>query len=97
MLALFEETVREATVDIQHAVDAESDPLTRLRAFTIRLHEWCDPGESPRKRGTHNRRAISEFSMHLATNHSERVRAALAPQTRLLCELVRSRAAAAGA
>ena len=96
MLALFEESVREANDDIQLAVDAESDPLARLRAFTIRLHEWCDPGEAPRKRGAHNRRAISEFSMHLAVKHSERVRAALAPQWHLLLELFET-AAQAGA
>jgi AcrR family transcriptional regulator len=88
VLALFEESVREAGEDIRRAVDAESDPLARLRAFAIRLHEWCDPGEAPRKRGTHNRRAISEFSMHLVANSSERVRAALAPLSRLLVELL---------
>ena len=47
VLALFEETVREADDDIRAAVDAESDPLDRLRAFTIRLHEWCDPARRP--------------------------------------------------
>src|SRR5450631_3583230 len=71
VLALFEETVREADLDIQQAVDTESDALERLHVFTIRLHDWCDPGEAPRKRGAHNRRAISEFSMHLAVNYSE--------------------------
>ncbi len=96
VLALFEETVREAGEDIRQAVDAESDPLGRLRVFAIRLHEWCDPVDAPRKRGAHNRRAISEFSMHLAVNHSERVRAALAPLSRLLLELVDA-AAEAGA
>ena len=79
LLALFEESLREAGDDIQQAVDTETDPLPRLRAYTIRLHEWCDPGEAPRKRGSHNRRAISEFSMHLAVNNSPRIRAALAP------------------
>ena len=88
VLALFEESIREADDDILAAVERESDPLERLKAFSIRLHEWCDPIEEPRKRGTHNRRAISEFSMHLAVNHSERVRNALAPQTRLLRSLV---------
>jgi AcrR family transcriptional regulator len=88
ILALFEETVREAGDDIRRAVDTESDPLGRLRVFAISLHEWCDPGEAPRKRGTHHRRAISEFSMRLAVNHSERVRAALAPLSRMLRELI---------
>jgi AcrR family transcriptional regulator len=96
VLALFEETVREAVDDIRTAVDAETDPLARLRAFAMTLHEWCDPGESPRKRGSHSRRPISEFSMHLAANHADRVRAALTPQTRLLHDLVAA-AADAGA
>lgn len=88
VLALFEETVREALTDIRAAVDAETDPLARLRAFAVTLHDWCDPSESPRKRGSHSRRAISEFSMHLAASRADRVRAALRPQTRLLHDLV---------
>ncbi len=96
VLALFEETVREAGDDIRKAVAAHTDPLERLRAFTICLHQWCDPGEEPRKRGSHHRRAISEFSMHLAANHAARVRAALAPTSHLLRELIDD-AAAAGA
>ncbi len=96
VLALFEETVREAGDDIREAIAAESDPLARLRVFTMRLHEWCDPGEEPRMRGTHRRRPISEFAMHLAANHADRVRAALGPLSRLLRELVDT-AAAAGA
>jgi AcrR family transcriptional regulator len=88
VLALFEETVREADEDIRRTVEAESDPLARLRAFAITLHQWCDPGEAPRIRGSHHRRAISEFSMHLSVKHSARVRAALAPSSRLLRELI---------
>jgi AcrR family transcriptional regulator len=87
VFALFEESVREASDDIQKTVDAASDPLERLRVFTISLHEWCDPGDEPRKRGSHNRRPIMEFSNHLAVNYSDRVRAALAPISRLLNEL----------
>jgi AcrR family transcriptional regulator len=88
VLALLEETAREASEDIRRTVDEETDPLGRLRACAIRLHEWCDPAEQPRKRGIHNRRAISELSMRLASDHSERVRAALTPLSRLLFELV---------
>jgi AcrR family transcriptional regulator len=88
VLALFEESIREAGEDINNVVDAQTDPLERLRAYTIRLHEWCDPSETPRKRGTHNRRAISEFSMLLAANNSERIRAAIAPLSHLLIELL---------
>src|SRR6185436_2379234 len=88
LLALFEETVREAYDDICAAVDAEGEPVPRLRAFAVRLHEWCDPGVRPRKRGRHNRRPIADFSIHLAVSHADRVQAALAPQSRLLHELI---------
>ena len=88
VVALFEETIREASHDIRGAVDHEDEPLARLRAFVVTLHEWCDPGESPRKRGSHTRRPISELSMQLAANHAERFRAALAPVTLMLRELV---------
>jgi AcrR family transcriptional regulator len=91
LLALFEETVNEAGRDIRSAVDAESEPLARLRAFALTLYEWCDPRQSHA-----TRRALSEFSTVLAPNHAERVRSALRPQTRLLRELV-GEASAAGA
>jgi AcrR family transcriptional regulator len=94
LLALFEETVREANEDLQRVVDAESEPFERLRVFTIRLHEWCDPSETPRKRGAHNRRPIMEFSVQLAVNHSERVKTAMAPISRMMLELVHAAKAA---
>jgi AcrR family transcriptional regulator len=88
LLALFEETVREATDDLTGVVESESDPFERLRVFTIRLHEWCDPTDTPRKRGTHNRRPIMEFSVHLVANHPDRVKAAMAPIARMMLELI---------
>jgi AcrR family transcriptional regulator len=87
-LALFEETIREATDDLRAVVEPETDPLERLRVFTIRLHEWCDPSEKPRKRSAHNRRPIMEFSVQLTVDHSERVKAAMAPISRTMIELV---------
>jgi AcrR family transcriptional regulator len=88
LLALFEETVRESLVDIKKFVDTEADPIARLRAFTIRLHEWCEPAGTPRKRGAHNRRPISEFSLHLVMSHPERVRASMTSISRLLVQLL---------
>ena len=96
LLALFEETIREANEDLERVVDGETEPFDRLRVFTIRLHEWCDPSETPRKRGAHNRRPIMEFSVQLAVNHSERVKAAMAPISKVMLELVHA-AKAAGA
>jgi AcrR family transcriptional regulator len=88
LLALFEESIRESVEDLRAVVEAEGEPLTRLRAFIIRLHEWCDPGDGPRKRGAHNRRPIAEFSVQLAGNHPERVRNAYSPISQVLYELV---------
>jgi len=88
VLALFEETVREASEDIAAAVARADDPMARLHEFVVTLHEWCDPGEAPHKRGTHTRRPISELSMQLAAHHAERIRAALAPDAHRLRELI---------
>ncbi len=88
LLALFEETMRESIDDLHLVTETETEPLARLRAFAIRLHEWCDPTDPPRRRGTHNRRPISEFSVQLAGNHPDRVKAALAPVSELLVELL---------
>ena len=88
LLALFEETVREAIDDLHAVVEPESAPIARLRTFVICLHEWCDPADTPHKRGTHNRRPISEFSVQLAGNYPDRVKAALAPISQQLVELL---------
>ena len=88
LFALFEESIRESIDDLREVIDSEREPLTRLRAFIIRLHEWCDPSDGMRRRGAHNRRPISEFSVQLAGNHPERVRTAYAPISRMLSELV---------
>src|SRR4029079_14374080 len=53
----------------------------------VRLHEWCDPMET-RKRGTHNRRPIAEFSVQLSVTHPDRIRAAMASQAQLLRDLI---------
>jgi AcrR family transcriptional regulator len=96
LFALFEESVREAVEDLRGAVESESEPLERLRAFTIRLHEWCQPLGSRRKRGAHNRVPISEFSLQLALKDPERLAAVIAPISKMLLELLDG-AATAGA
>jgi AcrR family transcriptional regulator len=96
MFALLEESIREALEDLRAAVASESEPLARLRAFTVRLHEWCEPLDTRRKRGAHNRVPISEFSMQLAVRDPERLAAVMAPVSRMLIGLLDD-AAAAGA
>jgi AcrR family transcriptional regulator len=96
LFALLEESIRECMEDLRAVVDAESEPLERLRVFVIRLHEWCEPLGARRKRGAHNRVPMSEFSMQLALKDPESVGAATAPIARLLIELLDA-AVAAGA
>jgi AcrR family transcriptional regulator len=96
LFALLEESVAEALSDLRGAVDSESEPLARLRAFTICLHEWCEPIAAKRKRGTHNRIPLTEFSMQLALRNPERLATVMAPVSRMLIELLEA-AVAAGA
>ena len=95
LFALLEESIRESLQDLSAAVESESKPLERLRAFTICLHEWCQP-LGTRKRGSHNRIPISEFSLQLALKHPERLTAAMMPLSKMLIELIKA-ASAAGA
>ena len=96
LLALFDETIQEAAEDLRRAVDSESKPIERLRAFTVRLYEWCDPEEKPRRRGSHNRLPIMDFMLQLAPSHPDRVKAAMVPISSMLLELL-DEAVAAGA
>jgi AcrR family transcriptional regulator len=96
LLALFEDAVLESAEELRSVIDQESDPLDRLHACVICLHDWCDPADTPRKRGKHNRRPISEFTVQLVVEHPERVKTALDPISRMLLELVED-AAEAGA
>ena len=94
LFALLEETIRESLEDLRAVVEAESGPLERLRAFTICLHEWCDPLGTRRKRGAHNRVPISEFSLQLALKDPERLAGVMAPIARMLVELLDAAVAA---
>jgi AcrR family transcriptional regulator len=94
LFGLLEENIRESIEDLQEAVESEAKPLERLRAFTIRLHEWCEPLGTQRKRGAHNRLPISEFSLQLALKDPERLAAVIAPISRMLIDLLDAAVAA---
>lgn len=93
LFALLEESVRESLEDLRSAVESETEALPRLRAFTIRLHEWCEPIGTRRKRGTHNRVPISEFSLRLALKDPQRLAPVMAPISQMLFELLKAAAA----
>ena len=88
LFALLEESIDEALADLREAAGSETGPLAKLRAFTIRLHEWCEPIGAKRKRGSHDRVPLSEFSMQLALRDPERLATVMAPVSRILIELL---------
>ncbi len=88
LFALLEESIGEALSDLREAVESETEPLARLRAFTIRLHEWCEPIGAKRKRGSHDRAPLSEFSLQLALKDPERLAVVMAPISRMLIALL---------
>src|SRR5262245_2509897 len=94
LFALLEETIRESLDDLRSAVESESEPLARLRAFTIRLHEWCEPLGTRRKRGAHNRIPISQLSLQLALKGPDRLGAAMMPVSRMLLDVLKAAVAA---
>ena len=94
LFALLEESIRESLKDLHSAVESKSEPIERLRAFTTRLHEWCEPLGTRRKRGAHNRIPISEFSLQLALKDPERLAAAMAPISRMLADVLKAAVAA---
>jgi AcrR family transcriptional regulator len=90
LFALLEETIRESLKDLRAAVESEQKPLERLRAFTVRLHEWCEPLGTRRKRGAHNRLPISEFSLQLALKDPQRLGTAMVPISRILIDAIKA-------
>jgi AcrR family transcriptional regulator len=90
LFALLEESIRESFDDLRSAVESESKPLERLRVFTIRLHEWCEPLGTRRKRGAHNRIPLSEFSLQLALKDPDRLVAAMAPISRMMIDVLKA-------
>ena len=51
-------------------------------------HEWCEPIGAKRKRGSHDRVPLSEFSMQLALKDPERLGVVMVPVSRMLIALI---------
>jgi AcrR family transcriptional regulator len=88
LLALLEDSVHEQVEDLERCVDRETDPLARLRAFTIRLFEMCEPTERGQVSGRHDHRPVAEFAVQLGLVHPDPVEAAMKPVFELLLGLV---------
>jgi AcrR family transcriptional regulator len=86
LLALLEDSIREQAGDLQAVVDRETEPLARLRAYTVRLYEWSQPDDD--KPGRHAHRPLAEFAVQLANVDPTHVEATFEPVSRLLLELL---------
>src|ERR1700733_5365940 len=88
LLALFEDALRRATIQIAAAADAQPDPIDALRTGVQLLFELSRPDPDA------HRALFSEFAPRLLLTHSAEVRRAHAPLLDLLTVLtVRARQA----
>ena len=88
LLALLEDSIGEQAGDLRAVVDQETEPLARLRAYTMRLYHWSQPGDTDDKLGSHMTRPVAEFAVQLANLDPAHVEAAFEPVNRLLLELL---------
>ena len=88
LLALFAESAREGVADLRAAVDAETAPLDRLRAFTVRFFELSDPTADAQTPEGRYRRPVAEFSLEYAIAHPARVAEAFEPVFLMLKDLL---------
>lgn len=98
LLALFEESVRSAAVQLQEAVDEVDDPLERVHVFVVEHYLVCRPQPKvhPGKKQGPTPAAMAEFGQKLLTEHPKEASRAFEPVVTLLVQLL-DEAAAAGA
>ena len=102
LVALFEDSVRSSAEKLREAVDRESDPLERLRTFTVEYYVMCRP--TPKGKAGDTKAAdtkdrkpastLAEFAQRLLTDHPAEAARAFVPLTELLNELLDAAAAA---
>ena len=86
LVAMFEEAQRSSERAIQRAVDDESDPLARLRAFVISRQALLTPGPLAR--------LLVQHHFRLQESHPDELRHAVTPVTSLLARLIADATAA---
>jgi AcrR family transcriptional regulator len=81
LLALFEEEMAGAVARLK-ASSTAGDPLDRLKAATLLLHELCTPGR------VSEQALYWEFAQRLLLDHPEAVAASFAPQIDYIAEIM---------
>ena len=93
LLALFEDSIRSATLHLQEAISERDDPLDRLHRFATEYFRMCrpqavgDPNHGPAP-------WMMDFAQQLLTSHPKEAARAFAPLVVLLEELLDDTSAA---
>jgi AcrR family transcriptional regulator len=85
LLALFEESIRDAATHLQETIAHEDEPIERLRRFVREYYRMCRPGPAP---------VVVDFAQQLLTSHPTEAARAFAPLVELLEGLLVAAAAA---
>ena len=94
LVALFEDSVRSSAEQLRQAVAGESDPLERLRTFTVEYYVMCRPAPKGKASDKKPASTLAEFAQRLLTEHPQEAARAFVPLTDLLTELLNAAAAA---
>jgi AcrR family transcriptional regulator len=96
LLALFEESVRTASEQLQAAVDDEKDPIEKLHVFAVEYYRMCRTAP-PRSRSAKKSRVpptMAAFAQQLLTEHPKEAARAFVPLVALFEELLEEAEAA---
>jgi AcrR family transcriptional regulator len=96
LLALFEDAVYTAAVDMRELIDDESEPMSRLHRFVVEYYRQCQPVPRARTQKKGFAPAFATFSQQLLTDHPQEASHAFLPLVEIVVELLDG-AAAAGA
>jgi AcrR family transcriptional regulator len=96
LLALFEDAVHAAAVQLREAIADTDDPVERIRSFVVTYYRSCQPLPRARtpKRGFAP--AFASFAQQLLTEHPQEASRAFSPLVEILVELLADAVASGG-
>ncbi|HEX3705814.1 MAG TPA: TetR/AcrR family transcriptional regulator [Mycobacteriales bacterium] len=95
LLALFEDAVHTAAIDLRAVVAESSSPIDGLHRFAVEYFHVCQPSPKARTQKKGFAPAFANFAQQLLTEHPQEASHAFVPVTEIVVDLL-DRAAAAG-
>ena len=93
LLALFEDSVRNAAAQLQAHIEGETDPLERLHITVVEYYKLCRPPSKGRG-GRKAPAALAEFAQQLLADHPKEASRAFTPIVEFFEEVLADAAAA---